>query len=968
MEVFVDTLINVYHMREPREVGTRSPYINEEHPGSNKKIEGWKWDKRTWPTTREFNAAAFAPTIWDPSLAIEQDYFQSGYGSNADLLLLSIEDVQASGSHVWAPKIHHGHFYVYDEEWILFSDSYQQEYFTADHVISGQQYLDMKYDYKPGRPLQVRRYNFNTHLGRHFVEDDFRKKVEFTESGTDLEFKVDFDYSPPRIWLNGEYNTAIGGPVTTVSGVPDAADILALELVGISDGTPEQQFYLNYSPVDPSQELELWVWKGAASTAEQWDLISGVAPFVSSGLHAKIDRDHGILTFGDFDEVTGEGAGKIPGSGYLIGMHYTKSLTLNYEPFFGCNHILAKSADVNPVAGSTRQGFVQILTQSADPAIISLEAELGTNSLGEYLIDLGNNTGRLIATVRDSAQGVLEGEEVTFEILPPTVGSFGAALSIISALTNSNGEARTVYNAPTTIEDVGQPTTDIVAGSGTTVIEVEGITHPGTVSGLYLYKIHEWDPPLGIPEDRLDEYYDGFFAEEGITEGATATQAWEEEHRTIHELYKPTTYDSVSDLKTGKKTIIVAQGRGDVINPHTGNFDTGAWAPLYATTVESIGTQDIPALRMIYSGVELSEIGLPAGDRTKAYFVVGDAKTRIRAYVTNKRTKKRIYSNVIGVRVTVPEAVNGTYFTDLLSNVPSGLLNKTSNVDNLTDEQVNSTSGVDPYWDDYMEERIKLVYTQPDHILYVRAKASQTGYGDQPTLKVSLRNGSLPAFAERSIVLNNTEFQTFSWHLTDAEILQIGQYSYSGPTDYDALRITVDKDPSTQSSDAIVSWLQLYIGQAPGAGLGQQRMQPVYTRTYGDWVPANGSMHTKIDGLTYNDLDYLTSRTWWYGTSNPMQFNLTDSNDPRGAYDGYEPYSFWFRRTRRGDTRGMLLANLVPQIGLEGVNIDAGALTSPGEIPMGFRLKSTGITLASVLDQITYLDPNDNLPSGYFGV
>ena len=785
MDVLVDTLISIYSLNEQREIGTRSPYYATEHPGSNKKIEGWKWDKRVWPTTREFDGVSFAPTIWDPSLTIDQEYFQSGYGDNNDLLLLDIKDVQTSGYHLWAPKIHSGHFFVYDEEWVLFSDFFQQEYFTSINVISGMQYLDMKYDFKPGTPIQVRRYNFNTQLGRHFVEDDFRKKVEFTTSGTDLEFRIDLDYDPPRVWLNGEYNTAIGDPVTVVSGSPDAEDILGLELVGVSDGTADQQFYLDYSPIDPSQEVEIWIWKGAASTAEQWDIVSGVEPFVSSGLQARLDYDHGILSFGDWDESEETGAGKIPNSGSLIGIHYTKGLVLNYEPYFSKDYILAHSANVNPVASFTSQGFVQILTQSADPSSIVLEAELGQNVLGEYLIDLGNNTSRLIATIYDSAHRTLEGEEVTFEILTPTVGSFGATRYEISALSNNEGRARTVYNAPTTIEDIGQPTDNIVVGSGSTIIEVDGITDPGTISGLYLYKVHEWDTSLGIPASRLTEYYEDFLDEEEIIEGGSATAAWEQEHRTINELSEPATYDATTDLKTGKKTIILTQGRSDIIDPRTGNFSTTAFAPLYPTRIESIGTQDVPTMRLIYSGINLPEIGLPADDRTKSYFVVGDAKTRIRAYVTNRRTNKRIYSNTIGLYVTIPEVINGTYFADVLNDVPSGLLYNTINIDGLTDEQINTTSGIGTYWEDYLDE-------------------NESG----------------------------------------------------------------------------------------------------------------------------------------------------------------ETYVEWFRRTRRGDTAGILEAEL----GFEEVQINSGILGSAGEIPLGFRLKSTGIVLASVLDQITYLDPNDNLPSGYFGV
>jgi hypothetical protein len=39
-----------------------------------------------------------------------------------------------------------------------------------------------------------------------------------------------------------------------------------------------------------------------------------------------------------------------------------------------------------------------------------------------------------------------------------------------------------------------------------------------------------------------------------------------------------------------------------------------------------------------------------------------------------------------------------------------------------------------------------------------------------------------------------------------------------------------------------------------------------------------------------------------------------------------------------------------------------------GELPLGFRLKSTGLSIAAILDQITYLHPNTDLPSDYYEV
>ena len=68
-----------------------------------------------------------------------------------------------------------------------------------------------------------------------------------------------------------------------------------------------------------------------------------------------------------------------------------------------------------------------------------------------------------------------------------------------------------------------------------------------------------------------------------------------------------------------------------------------------------------------------------------------------------------------------------------------------------------------------------------------------------------------------------------------------------------------------------------------------------------------------------------------------------------------ETYIEWFDRTQRGRTSILGL-----------VSVTASGI--PGEIPLGFRLKSPGITVASVLDAVTYIDPNSTVVSGYFDI
>jgi len=790
MAILVGSGISIVTDPLDRTVGVSSKYASDEHLGTNRKVEGWKWDERYWPTTKEFEASGLAPSLWDPiTSGLSESVFQSGYGDNKDLLLLDIEPTETSGAHFWAPKINHGHFFIYDEEWYLYGDLFQTQHFAKSMAIGGQQYLDLDYNYKPSIPIQVRRYEFNSVLGRHVVDMDFRRKIEFTLSGTEPEFRIETTVSGgPRLWLNDDWSEAVGAPITLDgSGFADAEDIQALEWLGISDGTEDQRFHTITSPIDPFEDLEVWSYF-QPTVPRQWEVLSGVEQFITSGQQVHVDYDHGILSFGDWDLNTSGDAGLIPSAGERIVIHYTKGLAAFYEPEFGQDYILAKRADVNPIVSSTYRGFVHILTESTNPASITLEAELPTES-PTYLISLGNNTGRLIATVKDSRGQVLEGEEVVFEILAPQVGAFGTIRREISAVTDIDGQAKAIYNAPTTTEDVGQASDNVSHFGGDTRIEVEGITDPETVSGLYLYKVHYWDPPLGIPSSGLDDYYEDYLDNEDVVSGIAATQDWEEEYRTIHELGEPVVYED-DDLGTGKKTIVLSTGKSGIIDPHSGTFSTSGLSPLYASQIEDIGTDTAPKLRLTYSG----NLPLPGTEDTKAYLAVGDAQTYLRAYVINRHTNTRLYSDQVALKVSIPEALSGTYFADILSNIPSGLLKRTHDIDTVSSGFIEQFSGVEEY-----------------------------------------------------------------------------------------------------------------------------------------------------EGRTFHD-SYLDER----------------------SYDGgaleYESYVGWFRRTRRGDSDGL------EQIGLSlsGIDIDEGIEDQPGEIPLGFKLKSTGITVASALDQCTFFDPNSPLPDDYY--
>jgi hypothetical protein len=693
----IDTLLHVIEEVQDKSIGNLSDYTTREHPGTNKKIEAWKWDQRTWPDQKELDATSNVPTLWDPESDIPDRFWQSGIGDGKDLILLGIHNITASGQekalNSWEPKLNHGFYYIHDEEWYLYSDWYQTEVFAKANTISGMNYVDMQYDYKRAVPIKVRDFLFDHETGRYKVDTEFRKKVEFTESGTDPEFIVDTTYSPPRIWLNDDYVTQVGSPITLVSGVADADTVTSLELVDVANGTANQEYYLLRSPVDRWSDLEVWTYSDATSP-RQWTVLSGLDVFVGSGAQVYVDYDLGIIRFGDYDIDAATGAGEIPQVNQRIAVHYYQSLAATYEPIDSRDYVKARNANTNPLYSPSNTGFISLSTKSEDPYLISLTSDMTKLSTNLFETQMGNTGGKLIATVYTQAGTELEGVEVNFEILDPTTGSFGGSATNVTAITNQNGQGTTFYSAPSTIDSMGGVTGNITTSGDLTYMTISGLADPGTVSGVYTYRIHEYDLVLGIEDTELATYYTNFLSDELIVSGNVATQSWEETHRGIHNLFEPVTWTS-PDIRTGAKSVVLTTR--EAMHPHTGEI-TSVYAPVYPISIEDQSTSTVPKVLLTYSGITFPVPGAVSpvdedNEGTKGYMVVGESRTNVRAWVQNTRTNRRIYSNVVTLHIAIPNTANGTYFADTLNQIPSGLLTSHRDIDQVSDADIISYSG-----------------------------------------------------------------------------------------------------------------------------------------------------------------------------------------------------------------------------------------------------------------------------------
>lgn len=777
MAIFdTDAILHVINSAKNTKVGFESVYTSTSHPGTNQVIKGWEWDKRTWSPEEELDSLSYISTQWDVSISgLSETYYQSGYGDNKDLLLLNISEMQLSGLNLWTPSIHRGYFYTYDQEHYLYGDSYLTEYFTVNNTISGMSYVDLTHAPNGNTPIFVRSYKFNQEKGRYDTNLNARKKVEFTTSGIEPEFKIDSNYSPPRVWLNNTYSTVVG----------QSATINSLEKLGISNGEANQEFRLAYSPIDTTQDVEIWSWSNPASGV-QWTIVSGINDLTAgSNYEVYVDYDHGIIQFGDYDTTTTSGeSGNIPLEGYSIGAYYTNSPSIEYEPVNSVIYHHAYESNLNPIESSTSNGFIQIDTSILDPASVLLTSTLP--QVNPYYINLGNNVGTLKATVRDKSNNVIDGIEVTFEIVGYKVGGLAGVNTESTAVTNSVGIATTLFHAPTTINDIGVAVSnsEISYDSGDTVISVEGLDSPESVSGVFIYKIHETDLVLGMDETDLSTYYTDYLTEEDIISGVQATESFEQTYRTSNNLLKPTTYSTGDITSLGKKTILLTTQANGTMNPKTGLEDSTTFIPLLPDSFTNIGTSLLPSTELRY-GLTLPGIGTSG---TKGYFIVGDITTILQAYVMHPRTGSKIKSNQLELKVTIPNESNGTYYADTLNDITNGLLTKTTNVFDISDLSIINTSGVNELAEAYYDERLVSGVTPDETYVewFRRTRAGDTvGLNE---LAISLSDTTLSGLniIEAQTPSNNITiplgFRVKSTGITVASILD--QVTYIDPNDH----------------------------------------------------------------------------------------------------------------------------------------------------------------------------------------
>lgn len=709
-EVF-DTQVVIYRrVDDGPSIGLRSRWATEAHPNTGKVIDGFYWDQRKWTSDEYQNTEQVAPTLWDPSTTGIEDYLSPGIGDNNDLYVTSINSVEFNDKTVWNPRILHGYYYQEGNEYFLHSDDGVTDYVTSGNLVpSGGNYVQLSYDPKSGVPIVAAGFQYNRDEGFYEVDRVVRKRVDFTgqyvPSGELIsqagdvtiwenvntafeEWRIDDSTSPPTAVFNQQMSQLVGGSLPTTTSGLSTTELNELDFLGQATGKDNEQFYFEFSPIDRTTPVMVYS-----------DYLGGdhrtytvVTEFTTGGVdQVKIDYDLGIATFGS------GAAGGVPPYGSSIRAAYLKTIGLSYEPVDSRDYVEHVEADTNPVRRFSADGFVHLRLKPQDVVRLELEALLGELDTDFYgPLYMGNSFANIQATAYSQDEELVEGAAIEFEILSVGGGAFGTS-DTATAITNSRGQARTLFNPPRSIEQMGGVTDQVIPSGGGSSLFLDDYIPGIDGAPLSLFEVARSDNILGIPKSGLKDYYEDFLANDtemtvDLSGGGFGPAIdheldpdgnfawlgsayerwikWEVWHREVHGLSTPIVYEydavgsAINDLRTGKKTV-VSKYDSTAINPHTGN--NGAFVPVqpdsYTTTASGSSVYFSDPLNTV------TEFSIHKG-----YMIVGPSKVTLRARTFNERLNQYIYSNEIDILVDIPDASRGLFQIDTINSVPSGLL------------------------------------------------------------------------------------------------------------------------------------------------------------------------------------------------------------------------------------------------------------------------------------------------------
>jgi hypothetical protein len=942
-----DIIIDVYRSSfRSLATGFDSIYSSIVHPGSNKRIQGWQWDKRTWPDQKELEALQYSSSIWDPvSNFLDDSFWQSGIGDNNDLLLFEVLELSYNDLKKWIPKICHGYFYEYNEEYYLFSDDYLTENFYNNQTYSGLQYLNLSHTPKVGTPIKARRYIYDRTNQRYDIDLDFRKRVQFTGrlDEDNIEFdtlndegNVSFenvhsgnpefivDYNNRKVWLNDDYSDSIA----------DSGDFQGYELLGVGDGY-KNRFFTKYSPIDPSGYFEV-VTYASSGIYTTWNQIDNLLDFTEDGSYEyKLDPILGVVSFGNYDGITGSGL--VPSLGSKIIARYTKGVALEYEPQYSRDYILGLNADINPLHTSFEEGILFVGLDNEVPASISLSCDLSQNLLNQYQVNINGVVGKVTATVKSNKNNLLSYQTVYFENIEPATSSVSPA----DTLTNTNGEAYSYISSLSDIDSIGYLTTDITHSGSNSIINVSGLRELTNESGVLLFGITREDLVLATPSSGEDDYYLNFLNGNGVYVNPSAADAQSQAGIDFEKSYRQqfgiTEVEFIDDtdvdtLGVGRKEVIYTNNPNH-IHPHSGSQYNPTYSPIFPVKYTSIGTSSAPEMELVYN-----EIIEPLNDKYKSFLVAAEALDYIRAYVINPLTGQRIYSNIIEINIGFDDSSDGIINCEGLSDIPSGLYRGVRSMDYYGDDWiVEATSG--ELYDTYLEQKL----TSGEFVY------SELGLQDNTVALYHFDNNledsgpnSLDAEGEDYIFAGNAGYSNEALY-----IIGSGGNIESDQNVFHHFPI----NSGTLEFAYRTPWIGYNVADSISSGY-------MFSMLYGDSASKNNGIEvfTFLDGGTsYFGVDYIASGLSCFALS-PSDFSvdLTDSNLSDGAWHQIKLSWQYIPDDVTPDVGSLNIYGYIDNVGvIEKEDLDFGSVPSPF-MEYDFNLVERDSVLASSQKKVIY--------------
>jgi len=686
--LYFDTMQYVY------ERASAKPYVGHEHPTDLP--DGFSFDAKRWCSPFDLRLPSL-PRLLDPSTQgiKPETYFKCGVGNEKiDLIVDDIEEHYLGHERLWVPKVRDGYYYRYKTDYFYYGDNSVIQYLDPADNKEGRNYLELAKEEAPGKPLlaasfsrdpesraityDVRVNHVGVFTGKYENGEEVSTYTPTTEkviwSGVDTtkkEFVVDRHVEGvTALKFNRNYIEHVGVSPGSFS------DLGACDVLGQSTGGADQLFYLSLFPVLPDT-FHLYVVDANSEEWEEWTRVETyhellslmniglVQPYLYSGKFYFLDRDLGIVVFGDAS--TG-----IPEEGKWIVAEYDKTLRIEYEEADLSTSVTAWKADVNPVSQAVNEGFVCITHEPLEAAKISLDIDKEELSSGSSVygpIQVGNDWARLIAKVSTFRDVPVPNKEVTFHATP-LVGALGGSSTGKSfGATNSEGLAYTHYQPPLDADSIGHYalSSDAVQGDWLRLDEENtGLTEADEV---YLYQVLKDDPLLGMHSS----YVSGFLPDPPEWADPVLSPVLYEqwvENQKIELGLEDWIINTATHKPNGRK-VVVYQWDSSATNPIDGT--SGAFSPVRPLEVSSDGSMlRFPSGSLYSSNPYDTCTSNPMGYDIGGYWVVGSFYVDFWATCWSAYYNRTIESNRIRAKITLPQYLLGEHVNNQLHKLPFG--------------------------------------------------------------------------------------------------------------------------------------------------------------------------------------------------------------------------------------------------------------------------------------------------------